>query len=223
MAVKLAVILALFNLLALGIAEDFDFFYFVQQWPGSYCDTSRSCCYPKSGKPAAAFGIHGLWPNYNSGSYPSNCDPDSPFDESKVSDLISRMQSNWPTLACPSGDGLTFWTHEWEKHGTCSESILDQHGYFKSALNLNAKIDLLKVLVDAGIEPNGGEYSLASIKEAIEGATGQTPFIECNNDSSGNGQLYQVYLCVDTSGSEFIQCPVFPRGKCPPTIQFPSF
>ena len=133
------------------------------------------------------------------------------------------MQRNWPTLACPSGDGSAFWTHEWEKHGTCSESILDQHGYFKSALNLNAKVDLLKVLVDAGIEPNGGEYSLTSIKQAIEGATGHTPFIECNSDSSGTRQLYQVYLCVDTSGSQFIQCPVFPRGKCASTIQFPSF
>jgi ribonuclease T2 len=64
--------------------EDFDFFYFVLQWPGAYCDTSRACCYPTSGKPAADFGIHGLWPNYNGGSWPSNCDPDSQFDRSQV-------------------------------------------------------------------------------------------------------------------------------------------
>ncbi|TVU37638.1 hypothetical protein EJB05_10963, partial [Eragrostis curvula] len=43
---------------------DFDFFYHVQQWPGSLCDTSGGCCFPGNEKPAADFGIHGLWPDY---------------------------------------------------------------------------------------------------------------------------------------------------------------
>ncbi|KAG0482866.1 hypothetical protein HPP92_010950 [Vanilla planifolia] len=81
---------------ALSSAQDFDFFYFVQQWPGSYCDTKRSCCYPTTGKPAADFGIHGLWPNYNSGSYPSDCDPDSPYDASQVRALqFLAFASRW--------------------------------------------------------------------------------------------------------------------------------
>jgi len=61
------------------------------QWPGSYCDTKRSCCYPSTGKPAADFGIHGLWPNYKDGSYPSNCDPDSEYNESKVCPLLLHL------------------------------------------------------------------------------------------------------------------------------------
>ncbi|KAM1437580.1 hypothetical protein FF2_011312 [Malus domestica] len=41
-------------------------------WPGAYCDaTNFTCCYPKSGKPTADFGIHGPWPNYKDGGYPS--------------------------------------------------------------------------------------------------------------------------------------------------------
>ncbi|KAK9083048.1 hypothetical protein Scep_029519 [Stephania cephalantha] len=212
-------------LIVLCAAQDFDFFYFVQQWPGSYCDTKQSCCYPTTGKPAADFGIHGLWPNNRNGSYPSNCNPNTPFDPSKISDLKRTMQSVWPTLACPSGDGTAFWSHEWEKHGTCSESTLPrQHDYFSAALNLKKQVDLLNILQNAGIEPNGNFYSLNSIKGAVTAASGFTPWIECNVDESGNGQLYQVYMCVDTSGFNFIGCPVFPKGRrCPSDIEFPSF
>ncbi|KAI4328446.1 hypothetical protein L6164_020801 [Bauhinia variegata] len=216
-------ILLLQCLSVLCAAQDFDFFYFVQQWPGSYCDTKQSCCYPTTGKPAVDFGIHGLWPNYNSGSYPSNCDSSNPFKQSEISDLITNLQRNWPTLACPSGNGIQFWTHEWEKHGTCSESELRQHDYFAAALNLKQKANLLQALTSAGINPDGSSYSLSSIKGAIQDSIGFTPYIECNVDASGNSQLYQVYLCVDTSGSDFIDCPVFPHGKCGTQIEFPSF
>ncbi|XP_062161493.1 extracellular ribonuclease LE-like [Alnus glutinosa] len=210
--------------LAIGcVSQGFDFFYFVQQWPGSYCDTKQSCCYPTTGKPETDFGIHGLWPNYNDGSYPSNCDPDSPFHQSEISDLISRMQTSWPSLACPSSNGSAFWSHEWEKHGTCSESDLDQHGYFEAALSLKDKVDLLQILKSSGIQADGRSYSKSSISEAIRGATGYAPGIECNVDASGNSQLYQIYLCVDTSGSNLIKCPVLPNGRCSSIVDFPSF
>lgn len=134
------------------------------------------------------------------------------------------MQKHWPTLACPSGDGTTFWTHEWEKHGTCSESILSQHDYFASALHLQNNLGLLQSLTNAGINPDGSSYSLESIKGAIKDGSGYTPWIECNTDSSGNSQLYQVYMCVDTSGLKIIDCPVFPKGKkCSSEIEFPPF
>ncbi|MED6196491.1 Ribonuclease pancreatic beta-type [Stylosanthes scabra] len=221
--IKLVVLLQCCLTLQLCASQDFDFFYFVQQWPGSYCDTQQSCCYPTTGKPDPDFGIHGLWPNNNDGSYPSNCDSSNPFQQSQVSDLISTMQKEWPTLACPSGNGIQFWSHEWDKHGTCSESTLNQHDYFAAALNLKQKADLLQALTSAGINPDGGSYSLSSIKSAISGSIGSTPFIECNSDSSGNSQLYQVYLCVDTNASGFIDCPVFPHSKCGSNIEFPSF
>ncbi|XVF43122.1 hypothetical protein PTKIN_Ptkin02bG0015200 [Pterospermum kingtungense] len=208
----------------LCLAQDFDFFYFVQQWPGAYCDSKRShCCYPKSGKPAADFGIHGLWPNYKDGGYPSNCDPDSRFDKSEISNLIGTLEKEWPTLSCPSNDGIKFWTHEWEKHGTCSESELDQREYFEAALKLKQKANLLQALTNKGIKPDDEFYELQDIKDAIKEAVGFTPGIECNIDASGNSQLYQVYLCVDTSGSDFIECPLLQRFKCGSSIQFPKF
>lgn len=169
----------------------------------------------------------------------------------QVRDLLSTMRQKWPTLACPSSDGTQFWTHEWEKHGTCSESVLDQHGYFQAALKLKKQVDVLRILQDAGklnshnmitplinealwwssemeaaaagIQPDGGDYSLKSVVSAISDAIGYTPWIECNNDEAGNSQLYQVYLCVDTSAAKLIECPVLPRKRCGSEIEFPSF
>lgn len=132
------------------------------------------------------------------------------------------MEKDWPSLSCPSSDGVRFWTHEWEKHGTCS--LLNQHKYFETSLKLKEKANLLQVLKDAEIEPKNGKfYSVETIKDAIEKGIGYTPFIECNVDPSRNHQLYQVYLCVDSSATDFIQCPVFPRGRCGSKIEFPSF
>ncbi|MCD7460739.1 hypothetical protein HAX54_044319 [Datura stramonium] len=157
-------------------------FYSKLFWPPALCDQKRSCCYPTTGKPALDFGIHGLWPNYNNGSYPSNCNRTTPYDETEIEDLISSMQENWPTLACPKYNGTKFWSHEWAKHGTCSLSTLDEHSYFEAALTIKEKVNLLSVLEDAGIEP-GGFYSLEAIKEAIKNGTGHEAAIQCNKDA----------------------------------------
>ena len=37
-----------------------------------------------------------------------------------------------------------------------------------------------------GINPDGNSYSLVNIKNAIKGAIGYTPWIECNVDAPGN-------------------------------------
>ncbi|KAH7306326.1 hypothetical protein KP509_22G006700 [Ceratopteris richardii] len=198
----------------------FDFFYFVQQWPGSYCDLRNKCCYPVTGKPIADFSIHGLWPNYEDGSYPFNCKGSS-YDPSLISDLEDDLQIYWDTLACPTGDGQAFWSHEWKKHGTCSG--LDQRGYFESALNLRESIDLLSALQNLGIQADGGSYTLKAVQKALTQAIGHKPGVECNRDIYGNRQLYQVYICVDIDGSTLIDCPIYPSSSCSSDISFPSF
>ena len=98
----------------------------------------------------------------------------------------------------------------WDK----SKSQIDQHDYFEAALNLKKKVNLLQILRVARIEPDDGFYSLDNIVRAIIKGIGHTPRIECNKDSHGNSQLYNIYLCVDSSRSKIIVSSASKRKMC---------
>ncbi|RYR06968.1 hypothetical protein Ahy_B05g074290 [Arachis hypogaea] len=46
--------------------------------------------------------------------------------------------------------------------------------------------------------------SIESITDAIKNEIGFTPGIKCNMDSEHNSWLYQVYMCINTSGLNLI-------------------
>ncbi|KAI3900694.1 hypothetical protein MKW98_009304 [Papaver atlanticum] len=196
----------------LSVQRDFDFFYFVQQWPGSHQDTVQGC----SSKPGKSNQILVL----------TGCGQTTlmALTLPTITDIEKKLQKNWPVLDCLNNDGLKFWGHEWDKHGTCSESILDQEEYFEKALKLKKKIKLLHILHKEGIKPDGGFYSSYQIKKAIEDEIEVTPFISCNDDESGNSHPSKVYVCVDKFAKKFIHCPVLPKGSCSSSkIYFPRF
>lgn len=216
-------LLAIYSLSVVCAARNPDFFYFIQQWPGSVFDTNQNYCYPTGGKPAADFVIAGFQPYYIDGSFPSNCTTKVPYNQSKMMDLISRMQKSWPSLSCPSNNGFSLWSREWKQHGTCSESVLDQHSYFKSALNLKDKVKLLQTLRNAGIKPDGKLYSIDRVMEAIRAEIGYYPGVKCNSDKSGKMQLHEMYICVDTLATKFVECPGLPNFRCTSNIKFAAF
>ena len=69
-----------------------DYFLFVLQWGASYCSVSKCI-----GPPSASFTVHGLWPQFADGTYPSFCSGD-PFTAALVEDLAPEMQRVWPSL-----------------------------------------------------------------------------------------------------------------------------
>jgi ribonuclease T2 len=86
---------------------DFDFYVMSLSWSPDYCAGSnvndpQQCSLGKK----LAFVLHGLWPQYNRG-YPADC--------STVL-LPKDAQQKFPNLY-PSSK---LYTHEWDKHGTCS-------------------------------------------------------------------------------------------------------
>jgi ribonuclease T2 len=219
------------------------------QWPGSFCDTERGCCFPNDVKPAADFGIHGLWPNYaqcdrddddglrrrhglaravlgddalllaasmvgrQGRCWPQFCDDDNVLSPWEIRDLVASLGRSWPTLSCRNTESFQFWSYEWKKHGTCSN--LEQHDYFKRALELKAAHNLTAILADAGIVPSDTEtYSLSSVRDAIAQGTGVTANLQCNSNADGEAQLFQVFMCVDKKGKELIDCPLSMPTKC---------
>jgi ribonuclease T2 len=74
-----------------------------------------------------------------------------------------------------------------------------------------------------GINPDGSQYNVEDIRNALQSVTGQLPGIQCNKDQSGNRQLYQVYVCVATDGQTVIQCPIFPSNECKGSVEFPVY
>lgn len=84
-----------------------------------------------------SYQIHGLWPSYSSGTYPSYCG-DTPYQHISPP-LVNTMLTYWN--ADPD-QNQQFWSHEWSKHGTCvqEQTGSNQTDYFERGLSLFMKI-----------------------------------------------------------------------------------
>ncbi|KAM7521930.1 hypothetical protein LguiA_011832 [Lonicera macranthoides] len=102
------------------VQREFDYFALALQWPGTYCSKTSKCCSKnaccRGENSPTHFTIHGLWPDYNDGTWPSCC-TESEFDEKEISTLLGALEEYWPSLSCgksktcSGGKGL-FWAHE---------------------------------------------------------------------------------------------------------------
>lgn len=215
---KAACLLAAWVLLAAGLSDlgsarapldlgsskpqrEFDYFALSLQWPGTICASTRHCCSINGccrSEPLQTFTIHGLWPDYDDGTWPSCCRR-TKFELDKILPLMEALNKYWPSLYCSksgtcfSGKGL-FWAHEWEKHGTCSAPVVqDELQYFTLALELYFKYNVTEMLSSGGIQvSNGKEYALSDVIDTIKHAFGGSPQIVCKS-----GSVQELRLCFD--------------------------
>ncbi|KAF7039027.1 hypothetical protein CFC21_049102 [Triticum aestivum] len=178
----------------------FDHYVLALQWPGTVCRQTNHCCSSNGccrSNPLNWFTIHGLWPQYSYGGWPSCCRPTTTFNMNKIAMLKPILEKYWPSLYC--GDTSTcfggrgpFWAHEWATHGTCGyPEIQDEYDYFSTALYLYSKYNVTKALRKAHIYPrNGRKYAVAHIVDAIDHAFGRLPHLVCKN-----GSVQELRLC----------------------------
>jgi ribonuclease T2 len=191
-------------------ASDFDFFLLVRQYSPTLC-SSTSC----SKDTVSEFTIHGLWPEYYNG-YPSYCTDASFSEKSLDGSTVDQMNCEWPSF---NGGNSGFWSHEWEKHGTCSLDVLPtEEDYFSKGLEVNDMYDVNVALTKAGISiVDGNEVEASAIQAALNDAYGVNGVLKCQN-----GALSEVWMCLDKETYEPFQCPSSLSSTCSSYIEFPT-
>jgi ribonuclease T2 len=90
---------------------NFDYYLFTLSWSPEYCHGHPNA--QQCGGAHPGFVVHGLWPQFNNGQWPSACSSEPGL--SNPSSMLDIMPD--PRLI----------QHEWTTHGTCSGLSADQY------------------------------------------------------------------------------------------------
>ncbi|MBD2203213.1 ribonuclease [Calothrix sp. FACHB-1219] len=166
-----------------GTPGQFDFYVLTLSWSPDYCakNSDRDPQQCKAGK-KLGFVLHGLWPQYQKG-YPANCTGEK---------LPATVKQQFPGLF-PS-DKL--YSHEWEKHGTCSGKTPAEY------------LALSKQLKNSVAIPPAYNRPAKPFRTTIQGL--KNTFVNANPElnansiapyCSGSGRfLQEVFFCYSKDG-----------------------
>jgi len=196
--------------------DSWDYLLYVCRWPGT---VGYGKNLPSN---VTSFTLHGIWPTRDDGSWPQYCNDSEPFKPSEISSLVGQLWAMWYDFI---GNGFDFWSHEWDKHGTCAQSLpaMDsEYNYFDEAISLHEKYDPNQALVAAGISPsNSQKYTDDQVLGAIFKAFGVNATISCTNVAGLGYALDTVEFCIDTDLSEE-QCPGSQSNNCTSSFYIPQ-
>ncbi|CAI4223042.1 unnamed protein product [Auanema sp. JU1783] len=196
------------------IGSDFDYLMLTRIYPVAVCQAdddavADSCEIPVH---TPSWTVHGLWPNFQNGSYPQFCHGSPPtFDINLVDPILHELSTNWPNLLTHhSVESL--WKHEYDKHGTCSQSdskLETELKYFNATLALNELYDVDHALHLADIQPSLYPYRKTAIQEALNKYLGKGKHVQFNclkDRKSGKTMLGDVRMCIDKDFA-IVDCP----------------
>jgi len=146
--------------------------------------------------------------------------------EAGQTELLEYMNEYWlPNL----GTAEHFWQHEWNKHGTCINTLspscygssystgIEVVDFFTRTVQLFKSLDTFKALAEAGIVPSTTRtYTNAEIQAALSNVTGSSVALGCQR-----GALNQAWYTYNVKGSiqtgEFVATAPSGsvKGSCP--------
>ncbi|MCL6271414.1 hypothetical protein M3P05_15950 [Sansalvadorimonas sp. 2012CJ34-2] len=186
-----------------GIPGVYDYLLLAQSWEPQYCYSikmQKKGCNSQAVRDTKTLGVHGLWAQYNNGSYPDFC-PGSPGCDFKrsichanITALPEQVQAFLNQTIPVSPDELI--DHEWEKHGTCSN--MTQTEYFTAIERVFNQIPTPPIIS----ENVGKSVSYHELDAAYQ----HQAMFSCDID---NGQYYlsTVYTCWSYGAKQPFQCP----------------
>jgi len=210
---------------AVEAQQNWDFLLLVQQWGQAFCATQRQDCQVPAG--TTWFTLHGLWPNNNDTTYPSNCGG-APFNQGAIQSIVGQLNKYWTNYLVDT-TSASFWAHEYNKHGTCATSLPalgNELKFFSGALNIRNLYDATQALASAGITPsNSNPYTAAQIKAAIRATYGVDPLLACSfSNNLQEDVLVEVAFCIGKNRRAFECDPrIYAKGigrKCDSSIYY---
>lgn len=202
--------------------------------------------------PLDSFTNHGLWPDNCDGSYAQFCNSrlniddvwnllnSEQFNNDKVAvngtDLLDLMSMYWKSN---TGDDESLWVHEYNKHGTCIQTIAEKcysrwgfegdfkkqavYDYFRIAMELFNEKNSFQFLKAKNIVPSVDEtYTKSQIEEALrDGHSGEEVFFLCDRHGVLNQIWYYHALQGSLLGQQFVPIsPFSKRTNCPEQIKW---
>jgi ribonuclease T2 len=157
-----------------GTPGQFDYYLLTLSWAPEFCYSHGSS--PECSGQHFGFVVHGLWPQYTSGSWPQNCSTEPGLaDPSTMTDIMPD-----PSLVA----------HEWSRHGTCSG--LDANGYFKLIRQAFTSIH-----IPGRLTAPGQQFMITPAEVKDEFAQGNPQLKpEDMTVSCGNNYLTAVSVCM---------------------------
>eukprot|EP00903_Cladosiphon_okamuranus_P011046 g10431.t2 len=193
-----------------GTPGEFNVYIFAMSWKAEWCYHQS---YPGCKKPRSFWEnnltIHGLWPDYGDGTYPTMCTSE-PYDHDRVINAVGLdvLETLWPNIQVPeelAGKKYdSFWEHEWSKHGTCTG--LSMEDYFSTAVSLLQERFVTPPQLSGNV---GGHTTRVELEDAY-GGDGMA-ILDCK----GKVHLNQVYLCLEQDEGTHLPGA---QVACPPAV-----
>ena len=187
-----------------------------------------------------SFTLHGLWPDNCDGSYEQFCNKSLEVNDAKQvvldqfqdKELYDKMSTYWKNN---NGHDDELWTHEFNKHATCINTIKPQcygdykknddvHDFYKITVNLFEKLPTYQFLKAENIVPSDEKtYTKKQIADALEKHFGKLVYFKCDNHKALNEVWYFHNLKGSLLGENFAPIDALSGPKCPENgIKFPK-
>ena len=182
-------------------AGPYDYYVMALSWSPTFCQTRGEGEQEQCGEKGYGFILHGLWPQYENGGGPMDCDSRARPDARTVAEALAFMPSR------------RLIHHEWRAHGSCSG--LAPRQYFELADRAFASLQVPPPLKAPARDLEWRADQLRrALRDANPGLHDDMLSLHCSQ-----GDLVEVRICLDKD-LDLRACGKRMRSGCPTTRPF---